>query len=297
MSTSPSDPPIGGTLGVVRSLLPSLIPSEQRVAVQFVEHPDEVALLSAADVAARAGTSPATVIRTCKSLGFKGFQHLRMLLIRDAGVGRPRDPQLDAAASREWVPAYFDASVRQLSDALGALDYAEFDTAATAIARARRVLIIGNGGSGPAAQALALLLVTGGRGCEVPADAVIQQLSARALGAGDVVVGISSTGENSVTVGSVAAARSSGATIIGISGYARSRLCAQSDVVLVAGAGQPRADAYTAVAGQAVQLLLLSALSSAVSRVIGSAPAEVFDQLMDLVSAGEAQVNPPDCPE
>ncbi|MQY28079.1 MurR/RpiR family transcriptional regulator [Nocardia aurantia] len=286
MSITPDNPPVGGTLSVIRSLLPSLVPSEQRVAVQFLEHTDEVALLSAADVAARANTSPATVIRTCKNLGFKGFQHLRLLLIRDTGAARAEgNSRLDAADSREWVPAHFDAAVQNMSDALGALNYSEFDRAATAIARARRVLIVGNGGSSPAAQAFALLLVIAGRGSEAPIDSVAQQLSAGTLGAGDVLVAVSSSGQNAVTMDAVAAASGTGATIVGVTGYARSRLSEYSTLLLIAGTSEPITAPYIVASGIAVQLLFLSVLNTAVTRKMGPGRAEhVMDQVIDLVS-------------
>ncbi|MFF9565106.1 MurR/RpiR family transcriptional regulator [Leifsonia sp. NPDC014704] len=78
-----ADPPLGGTLAYIDSVIPALVPSEQRVARAILESPEDVAMMSAADLAARTGTSNATVIRASQSLGFKGFQHLRLLLLRD----------------------------------------------------------------------------------------------------------------------------------------------------------------------------------------------------------------------
>ncbi len=290
MSTTPSEPPAGGTLTLIRSILPSLIPSEQRVAAEFAAHPEEVAMLSVADVAARTGVSTATVIRACQNLGFKGFQHLRLLLMRDIGSTRqPRSASLDAAESAEWVPALFGLAAREIPASLGALDYAEFDRAARAIAAARRVLVVGNGGSGPAAQAFALRLLTSGRSCEAPLDAVTQQLTARLLEAGDVLVAVSDSGENGVTMRAVEAAHSTPATIVGVTGYARSRLSELSDPTLVGGASfSPFSEG--AVAGNVVQLLLLSALQTAVARVDGHAAAAseaVVDEVMQIVTERE----------
>ena len=39
MSILSGEPPIGGALSVIRSLLPAPAPSEQRVAAQFLEYP------------------------------------------------------------------------------------------------------------------------------------------------------------------------------------------------------------------------------------------------------------------
>ncbi|WP_054816418.1 MurR/RpiR family transcriptional regulator [Nocardia arizonensis] len=292
MSIPSGEPPIGGTLSVIRSLLPALVPSERRVAAQFLEHPAEISLLSVADVAARANVSAATVIRTCKNLGFKGFQHLRLLLVRDFGsVQSPRDQRLDATASQDWVPAYFAAAAQRWSEALGTLDYAQFDSAAAALARARRILIVGNGGSGPPAQLFALYMLSRGQGCEAPMDSVTQQLSARTLDQRDVVVAVSDSGENAVTLQAVTAAKGTGATIIAISGYARSQLCVDSDLALVAGAGHTGiTDSEAGVASNVVQILLLFVLNTAIAREAGQSAeptAAVRDQVMTLVSKSE----------
>ncbi|MFC6012925.1 MurR/RpiR family transcriptional regulator [Nocardia lasii] len=292
MSIPSGEPPIGGTLSVIRSLLPALVPSEQRVATQFLEHPSEISLLSVADVAARANVSAATVVRTCKNLGFKGFQHLRLLLVRDIGSDRSvRDERLESSASQDWVPAYFAASARRSSDALGTLDYAEFDRAAATVALSRRILIVGNGGSGPPAQLFALHLLTRGRGCEAPTDSVTQQVTARTLDERDVLIAISDSGENAVTLAAVTAAKGTGATVIGVSGYARSQLCSDSTMALVAGAGHAGiTDSEAGIASTVVQVLLLFAFNAAIARAAGQSldpsPA-VRDQVMTLVSKAE----------
>ncbi len=66
----------------VRAAASALGPSEGRVAAVIMDRPDDVVDWSAAELAAAAGTSTATVIRACQSLGFRGFQHLRLELAR-----------------------------------------------------------------------------------------------------------------------------------------------------------------------------------------------------------------------
>jgi DNA-binding MurR/RpiR family transcriptional regulator len=282
-----SEPPIGSIIAVIRSLVPALGPSEQRVAHEIVQRPDEVAMLSVADLAARTDTSAATVIRTCQSLGFKGFQHLRLLLLRDLGAaaGRSESVGVTGEGSRQRVPAVFAAAARDLGEALGALDYEQFDAAVAAIATARRVVVVANGGSGPAAQMVALLMLTIDRPCEAPADSVTQQLSARLLRAEDVCLAVSDSGMNSTTLGAVEAAATTGATIVGVTSYGRSRLAELSTHSLIAGAAFHSMGGGAAT-GNVAQLLLLTALQDAVGRArSGSAAAgpAVMDQVMHIV--------------
>ncbi len=288
-----AEPPVGGTVALIRSILPSLGPGERRVAEECVRAPQEVALLSVGDVAARTATSSATVVRACQNLGFKGFQHLRLLLLRDVGAGQ------SVAATRSAVPtgsdahqdtgsrvaALFAAAADDLREAHGSLDPEQFEQAADCIARAPRVLVVGNGGSSPAAQMVALRLLTSGRPCEAPVDAVVQQLTARLLAPGDVCLAVSDSGMNVVTLHSVEGALASGATVVGVTGYARSRLGRTATHTVVVGAAFHTWD-DGAVTGNLAQILMLSALQSAVSErsdAAGAAGRVVREAVLGLV--------------
>jgi DNA-binding MurR/RpiR family transcriptional regulator len=61
--------------------------AERSVARFFQAHPDEVLVASAAALAAQAGTSDATVIRTAKALGFAGMAELRRALAGELRQG------------------------------------------------------------------------------------------------------------------------------------------------------------------------------------------------------------------
>ncbi|MGO1838580.1 MAG: MurR/RpiR family transcriptional regulator, partial [Candidatus Microbacterium stercoravium] len=115
----------------VRAAASALGPSEGRVAAVIMERPDEVVEWSAAEVAEAAGTSTATVIRACQSLGFRGFQHVRLELARSAPLA-PRDPQEAARANT------FDDAVDALRLAQERVDPARIDAATRALRRARR---------------------------------------------------------------------------------------------------------------------------------------------------------------
>ena len=259
MSELLADPVPGGTVARIRSLLPSLGPGEQRVAEECARVPSEVALLSVADLAARTGTSAATVVRACQKLGFRGFQHLRLLLLRDA---RPPAPAVSPQDTAGRIAALFQSAADELRESHVSLDVDAFERAASAVASAPRVLVVGNGASGPSAQLVALLMLTRGRSCEAPTDAVTQQLVARLLRPVDVCLAISDSGQNPVTLEAVRNAATAGATIIGVTSYARSRLATFSTHTLVAGAVFHSWGDSNGV--NLAQLLALSALQTAV---------------------------------
>ncbi|KAF0964355.1 MurR/RpiR family transcriptional regulator [Rhodococcus sp. T7] len=127
----------------LRTGLATLGPGEQRVARAVFAEPAAVVELSTAELAAASGTSPATVVRACQRLGFRGFQHLRLELTRVTSI-----------------PAGFAAVV-------------------DLIARARRILLVGNGFSSPSIQDSPLRFTAAGRSVEAPLDFLGQQFSAR----------------------------------------------------------------------------------------------------------------------
>lgn len=275
----PLAPPPGSTVSYIHAHIPALIPSEQRVARAFAERPAEMALLSVAEVAERADTSPSTVIRTCQSLGFKGFQHLRLLLMRDA-ESRSAEIGESTGPSAGWLPDYFQLTSSELQNAFGALDYAAFDEVVRQIVSAKRVVALGNGASAPAAGIIALGLISAGKGCEAPVDAVAQQLTAATLTDGDVCLALSSSGSNQVTLQAAQAAADTDATVIGIAGYARSPLDEISTVTLVAGAPSPRLGSV--ISGNLAQILLANALVRAVGSALGG---RLGDSMLDRVAA------------
>ena len=117
-------------------------PAEQRVAQFFKENREEVLHASAAALAAKAETSDATVVRTAKSLGFKGMDDLRHVLASDlkrslsiamrltetlrrvgddldAAFGLTLDIHLEAIERlrRDITPDVFRAAVKLIGDA------------------------------------------------------------------------------------------------------------------------------------------------------------------------------------
>ncbi|HMF67084.1 MAG TPA: MurR/RpiR family transcriptional regulator [Phyllobacterium sp.] len=73
----------------IEAALAQLSPAEQRMARFFIEEKEVVLLASAAQIAAQAGASDATVVRTAKSLGFDGLFHLRETLLAELTGSSP----------------------------------------------------------------------------------------------------------------------------------------------------------------------------------------------------------------
>ena len=133
-----------------------LTPAERRVAAVVADDPEAIAFGTVADVARRAGTSGATVVRTAAKLGYAGFVDLQ------AAVQAELARRLRPASERIRRPPAADAVGRTLAVEMGnvaatldAVDPAGFAEAVRLLARAGgRVLVL----SGDASHGIALLL-------------------------------------------------------------------------------------------------------------------------------------------
>ncbi|TAM71027.1 MAG: MurR/RpiR family transcriptional regulator [Microbacteriaceae bacterium] len=221
----------GEVIATIRSLLPSLLPTEQAVAVVLLEHSGEIVELSSGQVAELAGASRATVVRTCQSLGFSGYQQLRVLLARDAGYQASPAPAASGAAG--IVGDAFRHVAAGVTSMLALLDETEVERAVETLASAGRVIVVGNGLSAPLALDAAARFTSMGRAAEAPMDVFGQQIAARLLTPADAALVISGSGASTSTLRVAEAAAQAGATVIAVTAFARSPLTQAAAISLV----------------------------------------------------------------
>lgn len=221
-------------LALVRAYAPGLGHGEGAVARVILERPAEVPFWSTLELATAAGTSPATVIRACKRLGFRGYQHLRLELARQDAPAQPEQGDL--------VANVFASAREALQLGASAIDGDAVRRGAALIASAKRVMFTANGFSSPPLQDAAMRFATSGRPVEAPLDILAQQFTAHTLEPGDVCLALSHSGANTHTLAAVRTARHGGAAIIALCSYARAPIPELADVVISTGAvGQQHA--------------------------------------------------------
>ena len=69
----------------LREVQPSLSSTERQIAQFILENPDETTTLTIRDLARRSFSSPSSVVRICRVIGFQGYKELR----HDAGACHP----------------------------------------------------------------------------------------------------------------------------------------------------------------------------------------------------------------
>ncbi len=139
-------------------------PKERSVARFFQQHRDEVLVGSAAALAARAGTSDATVIRTARALGFAGMAELRRALALELRQGLSPAARLTRTLGEagDHLGRAFEVTLEIHREALEGLrrDITPelFRTAIRTILEARRRWVFGIGPSSAMADYLTIQL-------------------------------------------------------------------------------------------------------------------------------------------
>lgn len=262
----------GGVRAHIRSVLASLLPTERAVAELMLRRPEAVIEMSSQQVAEEAGASRATVVRTSQSLGFSGYQQLRVMLARDLGsspVGsllNPAAPETAAGAVR----ACFDGVRDSVSSMTALLDDAVLGLAVERLVTASRVLVCGNGLSAPLAQLCAQRLSALGVVADAPTDGIAQQVVGRHLGARGTLLVISGSGANEMTMRTATAARESGASVVVVTAFGRSPLTSVADVSLVVGMRDPTFRDELTVTTRIPQFILIEGLVAGVAHRLGS---------------------------
>lgn len=239
--------------------------AEARVADAILGDPTLVTNESVSDLASRAGSSTATVVRLCRRVGFEGFYRFKIALAEEAGMtrqfGHPELMSTDATAVLEHAMV---ADARDVVEAVSLLQPSAVDEAVDAMVNATDVLFAGVGTSGPLAQLGALRFLVLGIHATAIQDVQAQDLAARLLRPGSACVLISHTGSSKETLGIARSARAAGAITIAITSFARSPLAKACDIVLSTGnRNDPRTlELFTS---RVVHVSLLGALHAAVA--------------------------------
>ena len=96
---------------------------EQAIAQFITVHPDRLIDLSAKDLANKSSTSPATVVRFCKKLGFKGYPDFQLKYVKEYTKKYERknlllSPDLSSIEVSSYVSAVYADTIQETKDLL-----------------------------------------------------------------------------------------------------------------------------------------------------------------------------------
>ena len=227
--------PQSGALIRLRGVYPSLKTALQKVANLILRQPEMAIYASVNEVAAAAQVSEATVMRFCRTLGFKGFQDFKIALARELVTPSQREQEELVAGDdpAALVRKIFKANTSALEDTLEVLDLSQLQQAVQILLTCRRLIIIGVNGSASAAQYAGLRFTPLGLDVHYFTESY-QMLTAAAMLTGeDALLAISHSGSTREILDTVRVAKDNGARVIAITSNSLAPLTRIADLVLI----------------------------------------------------------------
>ena len=238
-------------LSKISESLDSLSNAERKVAECALSEPKWFVHAAVAEIAEQAQVSQPTVIRFCRSLGYKGLPEFKLAL--------------SASISHNGLP--FVHAELNTDDNMGDVMEKVLGNTAAALLGARRIEFYGVGNSGIVAQDAQHKFFRFGVSTVAYSDTHIQLMAAAVLTAQDVLVVISNSGSSIELLDAVSIAKENGAKVIVIT-RAGSPLAQFADCELAL-AAQEDAHRYSPMVSRSLQLAVIDILAIGLALRLG----------------------------
>lgn len=273
-------------LAVISQKLPELSNAERKVAECVLANAKWFVHSAVAEIAKQAEVSQPTVIRFCRSLGFKGLPDFKLKL--SGSLGEEGTPFVHEAlhtgdSMQSVMEKVLGNSAAAILSSRASLSEQALDRAVGLMAKARRIEFYGAGNSGIVAQDAQHKLFRFGMSTVAYADNHVQLMAASVLSRQDVLVVISNSGSSLDLLDAVKLAKQNGTAVIALT-RADSVIAAQADVVLNV-VTQEDGNTYPPMISRLLQLLVVDMLAIGLALRLGENISEVLAKTKESVKA------------
>lgn len=216
-------------------------PSYKRIADYLKAHYEESQYLSISNLADRCGVAEATVSRFCRTLGFQGYNELKLALAKSSVVEDQQQTyevygDITAQDSvKEMAKRLYHVNIAALEETLALVDEDAIRRSGQMLMRAKKVFCFGQGGSlVTAMEAWSRFLNISSKFFCVE-DTHMQIMAASLLEPGDVILFVSYSGSTRDAHDILAPAKAHGARVILITHFQESPAAKLADEVLLCG--------------------------------------------------------------
>ncbi|GAB3068849.1 MurR/RpiR family transcriptional regulator [Virgibacillus ainsalahensis] len=258
-----------GGLVILKEMLNSLPQSERKIAAYILENPEKSIQLTALQLGENSQTSSAAVIRLCKSLGFRGFQELKIRVAGDLqaeAVNEYRDIEPNEGL-KNIIDKVTSNTMQTLKETADIMNVDNLQKAVKALSNAKSIIIFGFGASYIAARDAEQKFLRIDKDVHAFSDVHMAATAIANKGPEDVVIGISFSGNTSEAVKLMELAKHKQITTIGVTKYGKSSVGQFSDIQLHTSAAKEATFRTGATSSRIAQLqvidILLMGLSSA----------------------------------
>ncbi|SIS39599.1 MurR/RpiR family transcriptional regulator [Salimicrobium flavidum] len=218
----------------IRSEYPQFTQTERKVADYIIEHPERIVKGTINEVADEIGIAVSTVFRFCKTMGFKGYQDMKIELASEL-VGSEKEELesiIETDDEAKVTEKVFRSNMRTIEETMEVLDAEEVAKAVKLFREAGKIEFFGCGGSNIIAQDAYHKMIRTGLPVFSQLDTHMQMMSASQMKSTDVAVLISHSGTTKDVLDMLHILKSNHVPVIAITNFAKSPLRERSDVVL-----------------------------------------------------------------
>ncbi|OED58770.1 MurR/RpiR family transcriptional regulator [Acholeplasma laidlawii] len=210
--------------------------AERIVLDYLIENKTLLKDFSVEKIAEAAYTSPASVVRMCKKLGYNGFKDFKIdFILANSKVEIPETSEYtDVILIKDQNNGKkaIENNIRALEETINLYDEKTYTKAASLIMNARKILIFGKGSSFLVCKDLEMKLRRINKFCVAQGESHDQLVDASFINNKDVVIFISNSGKTKEIISSALLAKENKTPIISITRIGSSILADISDVVL-----------------------------------------------------------------
>ena len=164
----------------------------------IISNPKSVISMSVQALAAVSYSSPSTIVRLCKKIGFEGYKDFRSALTYQIAVKESSQSSIykddDSKSMSAIIEAVTSRNISALQDSMNIVEEEALTAALDIITRSNRIILFGLGASQLVAQDAYLKFLRIGKMCDCCFDIHSQLLLAKNAGPNDAAIVISYSG-------------------------------------------------------------------------------------------------------
>lgn len=283
---------IKGGLVILKEMVNSLAPSEKKIAQYILAHPEESILLTALMLGEKSKTSSAAVIRLCKSLGFSGFQELKIRVAGDLqgkSVAGYRDIEPNESY-KNIIDKVTSNTIQTLKETVDIMSVSNLKDAVETLIHAKSITFIGFGASYIAAKDAEQKFIRIDKNAQSFSDVHMAATSIANKGPKDVVVGISFSGDTYEVAKLLELARQKKTKTISITKYGKSLITGLSDINLYTSAAREATFRSGATSSRIAQLHVIDILFMCLASEEYEKTVEHLDETREAISFLEEEI-------
>ncbi|WP_426300176.1 MurR/RpiR family transcriptional regulator [Arthrobacter sp. R-11] len=266
----------GGLLHRISARLPYLPPSLRLVAEAVLKSPERAQAMTITELALAAGVGESTVSRFVRELGVDGYKSLLLGLAEATFISKAANLEQPAASDvvyegvnrgdspEDIVGKVERSSIQSLRRTRQRQDVEAIQRAVDMIDAANTLVFCCMGSSSIAAEEAVMRFTRAGKKCMLYRDTTIQVMLATILAPGDLLIGISDSGQSTPIIEALHLARQRGAATMAITGAEGSPLLENADIALFTATAPSGGELYgESVTSKWGQLLVIDILYAA----------------------------------